>query len=105
MLTPETQAKITDQVGRYPARRTARLPALKLAQEELGWLPREAVAAVAELVGVSHAAAWELATFYSMLHLEPEARTYVEVCVQLPCALRGAERLLQECRAAGRVAA
>jgi NADH-quinone oxidoreductase subunit E len=69
---------------------------LKLAQAELGYLPPAAVAEVADLVGVSHAAAHELVTFYSMLHTERVGRQVVEVCVQLPCAVRGAEGLLRQ---------
>jgi NADH-quinone oxidoreductase subunit E len=49
---------------------------------------------VADLVGVSHASANELATFYSMLRKKPLGHTVVEVCAQLPCALRGADELL-----------
>ena len=95
-LSSATQEAIRAAVRRYPKTRTALLPSLKLAQAELTFLPPAAVAPVADLVGVSHAAAWELATFYSMLHLEPEGKVIVDVCVQLPCALRGGERLLQE---------
>ena len=94
MLDPGTRERILVEVGRYPQPRTALLPALKLAQVEIGWLPPEAIAEVADLVGVSHAAANELATFYSMLKLDPGGRVRVEVCVQLPCARAGAERLL-----------
>ena len=94
MLSSQTREKILAEVGRYPQPRTALLPALKLAQAETGWLPPEAIAEVADLVGVSHASANELATFYSMLKLDPGGRIRVEVCVQLPCALAGAERLL-----------
>ncbi|HYU21186.1 MAG TPA: NADH-quinone oxidoreductase subunit NuoE [Chloroflexota bacterium] len=94
MLTPETRDKILTEVERYPQRRTAVLPALKHAQAQIGWLPPEAIGEVADLVGVSHAAANELATFYSMLRTRPGGRTRVEVCLQLPCALAGAERLL-----------
>jgi NADH-quinone oxidoreductase subunit E len=96
MLSQDTREKILDEVGKYPERRTALLPALKLAQREAGWLPPEAIAEVALLVGVSSAAASELATFYSMLHLDYPVETRIEVCVQLPCALRGADRLLAE---------
>jgi NADH-quinone oxidoreductase subunit E len=96
LLSDETAGKIAAEVRRYPRSRTALLPGLKLAQQQLGFLPAAAVAEVAELVGVSHASAWELATFYSMLHLEPEGQVVVEVCVQLPCALRGGERLLRQ---------
>jgi NADH:ubiquinone oxidoreductase subunit E len=50
---------------------------------------------VADLVGVSHASANELATFYSMLNTHHPVDVKVEVCVQLPCALRGADTLLR----------
>src|SRR5438093_12327040 len=92
MLSAQTKEKILAQVGAYPKRRTSLLPSLKLAQEEVGYLPPEAVAEVADLVGVSHAAAHELATFYSMLRTELSGKKRVEVCVQLPCALAGGER-------------
>jgi NADH-quinone oxidoreductase subunit E len=96
MLSEETRAKIQERVAAYPKRRTALLPSLKLAQDELGYLPPEAVAEVADLVGVSHAAAQELTTFYSMLRTEPGGTLRVEVCVQLPCAVAGGERLLRQ---------
>jgi len=96
MLSQETRDKILTEVRKYPQRRTALLPALKLAQVEAGWLPPDVIGEVAELVGVSHASANELATFYSMLHLDHPVDVRVEVCVQLPCALRGADRLLAQ---------
>ena len=95
LLTLETREQIAAEVGRFPQRRTALLPALKIAQGQFGWLPPEVIAEVAELVGVSHASANELASFYSMLRLWPGGRTLVEVCVQLPCARAGSEKLLQ----------
>ncbi|MCC6179066.1 MAG: NADH-quinone oxidoreductase subunit NuoE [Chloroflexi bacterium] len=96
ILNEQTQKLILDEVDRYPQRRTALLPALKLAQRQLGWLSAEAIAEVADLVGVSHASANELTTFYAMLNLHPVAEQKIEVCVQLPCALRGADRLLRQ---------
>jgi NADH:ubiquinone oxidoreductase subunit E len=96
MLSADTQAKIRAEVAAYPKAKTALLPALKLAQDEVGYLPPEAVAEVADLVGVSHADAQTLTSFYSMLRTEPSGRVRVEVCVQLPCALAGGERLLRE---------
>lgn len=96
MLSQETRARIAAEVRKYPQPRTALLPSLKLAQRDAGWLPPDAIGEVAELVGVSHAAANELATFYAMLRTRPGGDVVVEVCVQLPCALRGAERLLAQ---------
>ncbi|HLG71558.1 MAG TPA: NAD(P)H-dependent oxidoreductase subunit E, partial [Chloroflexota bacterium] len=95
-LSADTERRIRDEVAKYPKPRTALLPSLKIAQQEHHWLAPEIIARVAELVGVSHASANELATFYSMLHKQPFGHTVVEVCAQLPCALRGADELLEE---------
>jgi NADH-quinone oxidoreductase subunit E len=95
-LSEPTRERICRLVETYPERRTALLPALKLAQAEVGSLPPRVVAETADLVGVPHAAAYELVEFYTMLHPEAEGATRVVVCCQLPCALRGANRLLRE---------
>ena len=98
MLSDRTRASIAALVALYPERRTALLPALKIAQAEVGYLPPEVIAATADLVGVPHSAALELAVFYTMLHTEPGPETRVVVCAQLPCALRGAEGLIRDLR-------
>ena len=95
-MNPATERDILEEVAKYPRPRTALLPALKIAQQEQRYLPPETIGRVAELVGVSHASANELATFYSMLHKDPLGHTLVEVCAQLPCALRGADELLAQ---------
>jgi NADH-quinone oxidoreductase subunit E len=95
-LSDTTQDAIRTLVATYPERRTALLPALKLAQADVGYLPPEAVAETADLVGVPHSAAFELVTFYTMLHDARPADQNVVVCAQLPCALRGAEALIRD---------
>src|SRR5687767_14930819 len=99
MLSEATQVAIRTLVETYPERRTALLPALKLAQADVGYLPPEAIGEAADLVGVPHSAAFELASFYTMLHMQPQPPTRVVVCAQLPCALRGAEALIRELHA------
>jgi len=96
MLSDATQAAIRKLVDAYPERRTALLPALKLAQAEVGYLPAEAIGETADLVGLPHSAAFELASFYTMLHMQPVPPTRVVVCAQLPCALRGADALIRD---------
>ena len=99
MLSESTQAAIRKLVETYPERRTALLPALKLAQADVGFLPPAAIGEAADLVGVPHSAAYELASFYTMLHMQPQPPTRVVVCAQLPCALRGAEGLIRDLHA------
>jgi len=100
MLSEPTQAAIRKLAETYPERRTALLPALKLAQSEIGYLPPDAIGEAADLVGVPHSAAFELASFYTMLHMQPVPPTQVVVCAQLPCALRGADALIRDLHAA-----
>lgn len=97
-LSETTRRSIQSLAQLYPERRTALLPALKLAQADAGYLPPEAIAETADLVGVPHSAALELADFYTMLHTAPGPATRVVVCAQLPCALRGAEGLIRDLR-------
>lgn len=95
-LSDATIKAIVKEVGTYPHKKTALLPALKLAQKEQGWLSKQTLAEVADLVGLPHSHAVELATFYSMLFTEEVAPVRVEFCIQLPCALVGAEEALSK---------
>jgi NADH-quinone oxidoreductase subunit E len=95
-LSPATRDAIATEVAAYPHKKTALLPSLKLAQKEKGWLSKETLAEVADLVGLPHSHAIELASFYSMLFTEHVAPVRVEYCIQLPCALVGAEQALQK---------
>jgi len=80
----------------YPERRSAILPALRLAQEEHGgWLPPEAIREVSDALDLAPAQVEAVASFYDMLHLEPVGRHIVEVCTNLSCALVGAQQVLE----------
>ncbi len=96
MLSDATIALIHAEVQKYPHKKTALLPSLKLAQKERGWLSQAMLAQVADLVGLPHSHAIELATFYAMLFTQKVAPVRVEMCVQLPCALVGAEQTLDK---------
>ncbi len=95
-LSAACEAAILAERAVYPHPRTALLPALKLAQAEIGWLPPPIVARVADLIGVSHPQAQELTTFYSMLHTKPHGERLVQVCAQVPCGYMGGDRLLAQ---------
>jgi NADH-quinone oxidoreductase subunit E len=81
--------------AKYPeGSRSATLHALRLAQEEHGWLSPDALREVAEALDVTPAYCTAVATFYDMYHLEPVGTHLVEVCTNLSCALAGAQRVV-----------
>jgi NADH-quinone oxidoreductase subunit E len=82
--------------AQYADRRSAVLPALRLAQERHGgWLPPEAFREVADALDVTPAYCQAVASFYDMLHLEPVGRHLIEVCTNLSCGLVGAQQVLE----------
>jgi NADH-quinone oxidoreductase E subunit len=79
----------------YPEKRSAIIPALRLAQEAHGgWLPEEAFREVAEALDVTPAYCLSIASFYDMFHTEPVGRHVVEVCTNVSCALSGAQAVV-----------
>ncbi len=91
MLSAESLQKIDVELAKYPAdqRRSAIMSALRIAQDEKGWLPEDLIEYVANYVGIAPVAAYEIATFYNMYDLKPVGKYKLTVCTNLPCALRG----------------
>ena len=96
MLSEEAVGKIREEVARYPDPRSALMHALWIAQHEHeGWLPREAIAEVAELMGLTEADVQSVASFYSMYYKRPVGRYLIDVCHNVSCALLGGRHLLR----------
>lgn len=87
--------EIQELKTRYPDWRSATLPALRLAQEQHGYLSPDALRECAEALGTTPAFCQAVASFYDMLHLEPTGRHLVEVCTNVSCALVGAQQVLE----------
>lgn len=99
-FTPETMAKAEQAVARYPDGRKASaiLALLDLAQRQNGgWLPREAIEYVANLLEIAPIRAHEVASFYSMFNLKPVGRHLIQVCRTTPCWLCGSDDITQAC--------
>jgi NADH-quinone oxidoreductase subunit E len=89
------QAEIQKVAKQYPESRSAVLPALRLAQEEHGWLSREALEEVGEALGLTPAYCMSIASFYDMFHLEPVGAHMIEVCTNVCCGLVNAQAVLE----------
>ncbi len=86
-------AEYREILTRYPERRAALLPALWLAQREFGWLSLAAQEYVADLMEFPLSWVTSVVSFYTMFWTEPKGRHHLQVCVNLSCALRGADQL------------
>lgn len=94
-LSPAAKAAIDRLAARYPSRRSASLPALFIAQNELGFVTPRAVAEVAALVDMSAAEVQTLLTFYPMLRRRPAGRYVINVCTTISCQLCGGYEILE----------
>jgi NADH-quinone oxidoreductase subunit E len=86
--------------AKYPQPRSAVMPALDLAQEELGHLTPEAMSEVADALQLDPGYVEGVATFYTLFHLEPVGKHRFYVCTNLSCTLRGAEEIVEHVKAA-----
>jgi len=81
-------------IGRYPRPKSAVIPLLHLAQEQDGWVTREAMLQIADLTGVTAAEVLGTGSFYEMFKFHPVGRYMVNVCTNISCQLLGGEELL-----------
>lgn len=95
MVSEALKARMREMVARYPQARSAMLPCLHLAQDELGYLTDEAIAAVAEVIGVKTDEVESIVTFYSMFHQQPKGKRIVKVCTSISCYLMGCDAVLE----------
>jgi NADH-quinone oxidoreductase E subunit len=83
-------------VARYPGHeRSAIMPLLYLAQSVDGWISRDALRAIAELLELTTAEVEAVASFYTMFRLRPTGTHLVSICTNLACKLRGAEEVYE----------
>ena len=88
-------------IKKYPKGReqSAIIPLMMRAQEQDGWVTRAAIESIADMLGMAHIRALEVATFYTQFQLAPVGtRAHVQVCGTTPCMLRGAEDLVAVCK-------
>jgi NADH-quinone oxidoreductase subunit E len=96
MLSQKAREEIEAYKTRYPHARSALMPALYVGQEENGgWVSREAMEDVAEVMGLTPADVESVASFYSMYNKRPVGKYMIEVCTNISCSLLGSRRLVE----------
>jgi NADH-quinone oxidoreductase subunit E len=90
IFSPKLAARFDALVTKYPVKRSALIPMLLYAQDEIGQLSDAVVAEVARRIGITELEVRNVATYYSMLRFKPAGKYNIQVCTNISCMLRGA---------------
>ena len=97
MLSESLKNKFDVVIARYPLKRSAIVPLLLFAQDEIGYVSDEVVDEIARRVDVKPIEVVEDISYYSMLHRHPIGKYNLQVCTNVSCLLRGGEEILKHC--------
>jgi NADH-quinone oxidoreductase subunit E len=94
-FSPELEARFARLLASYPPgrQRSAMVPMLLYAQDEVGHVSKELIDEVARRVGVEPLRVEEVASYYSMLHRQPLGKHHVQICTNISCLLTGGAEL------------
>lgn len=98
MLAEKYGSVIEKIFAKYPAgqKRSAVMPLIFLAQREYGYISAEALDEIANLIDLDPTEVASLVGFYTLFHDKPEGKIRIQVCTDLPCALRGADDFVKQ---------
>ena len=96
-FSAEVEAEIDRHLAKYPVMRSAILPLMFIVQRERGYLDPPGVSYLANRLNLRITDIWEVATFYSMIHITPIGKYHIQVCKTLSCKLLGADKITRHC--------
>jgi NADH-quinone oxidoreductase subunit E len=96
-FSDEFEARFSDMLTHYPTRRSALVPTLLYAQDEVGFLSDEVIAELASRLELTDLEVRNVISYYSMLTTKPRGKFNVQVCTNISCLVRGGEEILQHC--------
>lgn len=97
-LREKYSQEIDEILAKYPPehKRSAVMPLIYMAQREGGFVSKEEMAEIAAIVGITETEVASLIGFYSLYHDQQEGKYRLQVCTDLPCALRGSDKFLHD---------
>jgi NADH-quinone oxidoreductase subunit E len=95
LFSPRLAERLDALALKYPAKRSALVPMLLYAQDEVGYLSDAVINEVAVRIGISELEVRDVASYYSMLHMKPLGKYKVQVCTSISCMLRGSDEVYE----------
>ena len=99
IFTPQTAAQFDKLATIYPVKRSALIPMLLYAQDELGFVSEGAIQEIAKRLDLFDLDVRNVLSYYSMLRTQPAGRYNIQVCTNISCMLRGGYEILDHCKA------
>ena len=99
IFSPELAARFDHLVTIYPLKRSALVPMLLYAQDEIGYVSNAVVHELAARLDLFELDVRNVLSYYSMLRTEPAGKYNVQVCTNISCMLRGGYEILDHCKA------
>lgn len=96
-LAEKYPKEVKQILSKYPSefKRAAVMPLLYLAQREQGFVSKSAMSDIAQLLSITDTDVASVVGFYTLYHDEKAGKYRMQVCADLPCALRGADKFLE----------
>ena len=96
MLSKKYPKEVKQILSKYPpeGKRSAVMPLLFLAQREEGYVNKAAMQDIASIVDITETDVAAIVGFYTLYHDKKEGKYRMQVCTDLPCALRGADKFM-----------
>lgn len=98
IFSPETAARFDHLVTLYPVKRSALVPMLLYAQDEIGCVSDAVVAEIAQRLDLLELDVRNVLSYYSMLRTKPAGKYNLQVCTNISCMLRGGYEILDHCK-------
>ncbi|MEW6084923.1 MAG: NAD(P)H-dependent oxidoreductase subunit E [Chloroflexota bacterium] len=97
-LAKKYPKEVKQILSKYPpeGKRSAVMPLLFLAQREEGYINKSAMQDIAEMLDITETEVAAVVGFYTLYHDKKEGKYRIQVCTDLPCALRGAEKFMDD---------
>jgi NADH-quinone oxidoreductase subunit E len=95
IFSPQLSARFDALMEKYPVKRSALIPMLLYAQDEIGYLSDAAIGEIADRLSLTELDVRNVASYYSMLRFKPAGKFNVQVCTNISCMLRGAYEVFE----------
>src|SRR5437763_6248740 len=96
-FSEEFESRFAEMVPHYPTKRSALVPTLLYAQDEVGFLSDEVIAEIAARLDLTDLEVRNVMSYYSMLTTKPRGKFNVQVCTNIRCMVRGGEEIMHHC--------